>query len=196
MTRLTLASLLSFLLPGLAVADEPKTEKGFVSLFNGKSLDGWEIMNKGKFSVKEGVIKLDGGSGWLRSDKQYSNFVLRVDLRFMKKNQDGGIFLRATKEGGNWPKQRYEVQCHNDGSMARLYGTKYKLNRELAQKVLRKPGEWNSYDIKCDGKNIEVRLNGELVTTSDGLSRLTGYIGLQGERGYLEFRNIRIKKLP
>ena len=95
---------LCHVMSGQLQADPP--EKGFVSLFDGKSLDGWEIMNGGMFSVENDVIKLDRGRGWLRSDKQYKDFVLKLELRFLKKNQDSGVFLRASKEGGNWPKKR------------------------------------------------------------------------------------------
>ena len=57
-------------------------------------------------------------------------------------------------------------------------------------------GEWNAYDIKLVGSKIEVRLNGELVSTSESVDKLTrGYLGLQGESGFHEYRNLRIKDL-
>jgi hypothetical protein len=59
------AIVLACLPPSLANADD----KG-ESLFDGKSLDGWHIMNEGKFEAKDGVIQLRGGGGWLRSDKE------------------------------------------------------------------------------------------------------------------------------
>ncbi len=177
-------------------AGKKEKEKGFVSLFDGKSLKGWHLMNNAKFVVEEGVFKLNGGRGWLRSDKEYADFILRLELRFMKPRQDGGVFLRASKEGRGWPKRRYEVQCENSKRMAKIFGAKYDLNVKLAQKVLKPVGEWNEYEIKLIGPNIEVRLNGELVTTSKSLTRLEkGYIGLQGEGGFHEYRNIRIKNL-
>jgi hypothetical protein len=57
-------------------------------------------------------------------------------------------------------------------------------------------GGWNEYCIRVVGSWIEVRLNGELVCTSDSLTELTrGYIGLQGENGYHEYRDIMINDL-
>jgi len=171
-------------------------EEGFVRMFDGKTLDGWQLMNGAKFVAEDGVIKLNGGGGWLRSENEYSDFILRLELRFMKPKQDGGVFLRASKEGKGWPSRKYEVQSENSPRMAKIFGAKHKLNVELAQKVLKPVGEWNAYEIKLVGPNIEVRLNGELVTTSDSMSKLTrGHIGLQGESGYHEYRNIRIKDL-
>src|SRR6059036_2950125 len=97
--------------PGEDKNKEPKTpEPGFTSLFNGKDLDGWHVMNKGQFSVKQGVILLNKGSGWLRSDKEYKDFELRMDFRFLDKGANSGIFIRASKEGSNYPAKNYQVQ--------------------------------------------------------------------------------------
>lgn len=167
----------------------------FTSLFDGKTLNGWHIVNGAKFVAEDGVIKLNAGSGWLRSDKEYSDFILKLEVRWMKPRQDSGIFLRATKEGTNWPNQRYEVQAENSERVARIFGAKHERDVDLAFEVLKRLKEWNSYEIKCVGKRCEVKLNGTLVTTSDSFERPKGFIGIQGERGFLEFRNIRIKEL-
>jgi hypothetical protein len=173
-----------------------KDEQGFTRLFDGKTLSGWHLMNGAKFVAEDGVIKLNGGLGWLRSDKQYSDFILRLEFRFMKPKQDGGVFLRSNIEGKNWSSKNYEVQVENTLRMAKIFGAEYELNVDLAQKVLKPVNEWNEYDIKLVGPWIEVRLNGELVTTSDSMDKLTrGYLGLQGENGFHEYRNLRIKDL-
>ncbi|NLX95027.1 MAG: DUF1080 domain-containing protein [Rhodopirellula sp.] len=173
-----------------------QAEEGFVSLFDGKTLDGWHLMNGAKFVVEDGVIKHDEGRGWLRSDKKYADFILRLELRFMKPGQDGGVFLRAVEGGKDWPDRKYEVQCENSPRMAMIFGANHDLNVPLAQKVLKPVGEWNEYEIKIVGASIAVRLNGELVATSNSADALTrGYIGLQGENGSHEYRNFRIKDL-
>lgn len=191
---LPVAALTCLFLAPLALAEE-KTEAGFTKLFDGKSLDGWHIMNGGSFAAEEGVIKLNGGRGWLRSDQEYSDFVLRLEVRWMKPKQDSGVFLRATEEGGNWPKQRYEVQAENSQRIARIFGASHERDEAKAFELLKGDQQWNSYEITCQGTKCEVKLNGELVTTSDGFKRPSGYIGLQGEGGHLEWRNIRIKEL-
>jgi hypothetical protein len=166
-----------------------------IVLFDGKSLAGWHVMNGGKFTADDSVIKLRGGSGWLRSDKEYDDFVLHLEVRWLKPRQDSGIFLRASKEGRNWPDRRYEVQCENSPRVAMLFGAKHKLDKEKAAKALKGVNEWNTFEIRCVGLRCEVKLNGELVCTSDDLKHPRGYIGLQGEGGQLDFRNIRIKPL-
>ncbi len=177
-----------------AAAEKP--EEGFVSLFDGKTLDGWHLMNGAKFVAQDGVIKLNGGLGWLRSDKEYSDFVLRLEFRFMKPKQDGGVFLRSNTEGKNWPSRKYEVQVENTLRMGKIFGAQHELNVKLAQQALKPIGEWNEYDIKLVESRLEVRLNGKLVSTSDSTDKLTrGYLGLQAEHGFHEYRNFRIKDL-
>ena len=173
-----------------------KDNEGFVSLFDGKTLKGWHLMNDAKFVAEDGVIKLNGGRGWLRSEKEYADFILRLELRFMNPKQDGGVFLRSNQEGENWPSRKYEIQCENTIRMAKVFGAQHDLNVELVRKVLKPDGEWNAYEIKLIGSSIEVRLNGKLVASSKSMNALTrGYLGLQGESGFHEYRNFRIKDL-
>jgi hypothetical protein len=181
--------------PARAGDPPPKPEEGFVALFDGKSLKGWEVMNRAKFVAEDGVIKLHGGSGWLRSEEEYGDFVLRLEVRWMKPRQDSGIFLRASKEGKNWPDRRYEVQCENSPRVAHIFGAKCTRDAKKAEQLLKPPREWNSFEVTCTGPRCEVKLNGEDVCTSDDLKNPKGFIGLQGEGGELEFRNLRIKKL-
>jgi len=181
--------------PDVSLAAD-KTEKGFVSLFDGKTLDGWHLVNGAKFFVEDGVIKHNDGLGWLRSDKEYADLILRLELRFLEPKQDGGVFLRAVKEGKNWPDRKYEIQCENTARMATIFGAKHELNVELARKALKPDGEWNGYEIKIVGSEVEVRLNGKLVATSNSANALRrGYLGLQGENGSHEYRRFRIKDL-
>jgi hypothetical protein len=177
---------------------KPVLESGFTSLFNGKNLDGWHIMNKGQFSVKGGVIFLNKGSGWLRSAKQYQDFELRMDFRFLHRGANSGIFFRASKEGGNYPSKNYQVQTMDHPSIGSIYtagfpAPKEKKDQDLLKKTLKMPGQWQSYEIKVQGKHVEVKLNGRLITVADGLAEKPGYIGIQGEGGQLELKKIRIK---
>jgi hypothetical protein len=177
------------------VVQAAEVEEGFAALFNGENLDGWHIMNKGKFSAVDGVIKLDGGSGWLRSDKEYADFILRLEVRWLKPTQDSGVFLRASEEGGNWPNRRYEVQAENSQRIVHIFGAKCQRDADKAFKLLRPDQEWNSLEIKCQGAQCEVKLNGELAASADDLKDPRGYLGFQGEGGQLEWRNIRIQEL-
>lgn len=199
MNQLCWTGLLALVLACATQAGGGK-EEGFISLFNGKDLTGWQVMNNGKFSVKDGVIFLDKGSGWLRSDKEYQDFELRMEFRFVSKGADSGIFLRASKDGKNWPTRNYQVQTMDNDSIGAIFpsgfkGAKVKRDAAKLKEVRKKTGEWQTYAITVKGDTIEVKLNDVLITSGSGLAVQPGYIGLQGEGGQLEFKNIRIKEL-
>lgn len=200
MDRLGIIAAFVLLTSTASRAADKHVEDGFTSLFNGKDLAGWVIENEGKFSAKNGVIFLDKGGGWLRSDKQYQDFELRLDFRFVNKGADSGILLRAGKEGKNWPAKTYQVQTMDNESIAGLYVTglaRPKVQRDVAlMRKLRKPaGEWQSYAVAVNGDRAEIKLNGTLLTVAEGLTVQPGYLGLKGQGGLLEFKNLRIKEL-
>jgi hypothetical protein len=177
-------------------SDDPESD--FTSLFNGKDLTGWHIMGNGRFSVKDGVILLNKGGGWLRSDKQYRDFELRLEFRFVEKNANSGIFLRSNDNAG--PNKAYQVQTMDGDSLGDIYTRDLakpavKRDAALLKRAFKPTGEWQSYAITAKRGNLEVRLNGELITVADGLADQPGYIGPQGEGGILEFRKIRIRVL-
>jgi hypothetical protein len=74
-----------------------------------------------------------------------------------------------------------------------LFGAKHKLDKEKAAKALKPLNEWNEYVVRCVGKECEVKLNGVVVCTSDDVKLEKGYLGIQGENGSLDFRNIRVQ---
>ncbi len=186
------------------VQDLPDKEKqeGCISMFDGKTLDGWEYLGKGPspFSVQDGNLHYKGGGGWLcYTVKQYPDFELRCEFKLIKKGGDGGIFFRATKDapGGGWPSQRYELQVKDYAEQGRLFGLAYKLDKEKVAAARKKLGEWEEYRLVVQGSKVEVYLNGEKVCTSEAAKmNKQAYIGLQAEGGEIAFRNLRIRALP
>ena len=187
---------------GPIVADDQPAaddkENGFTSLFNGKDLAGWHVMGGGQFSVKDGVILLNKGGGWLRSDNEYKDFELRLQFRFVEKNANSGIFLRANNDNG--PSKAYQVQTMDGDSIGDIYTRDLakptvKRDAEKLKKAFKPTGEWQEYAITARGGRLEVILNGELITVAEGLADQSGYIGPQGEGGVLEFRKIRVREL-
>ena len=75
-----------------------KAEEGFASLFNGKTLDGWHLMNGAKFVAEDRVIKLNGGRGWLRSDKEYADLNSSPGIPFHE-TQPGRRGIPAIQQG-------------------------------------------------------------------------------------------------
>ncbi len=194
----------------LVFAEEAAVESGFVSLFNGKDLDGWVIENNGQFAAQDGMLVVNKGTGWLRSAKQYGDFVLKIDFRFLEEKANSGIFVRTAStshdDDNGWPDNGYQVQCMDTiggpnekpcGTMIPYGAPPYQSESDLETlaKVFRPTGQWNSYEITCQGENLTVKLNGAVITKATDIKHLRGHIGIQGEHGRVQFRNLRIKTL-
>jgi hypothetical protein len=190
---------------GVALQD---VEPGFVRLFDGCSLDGWVIMgDPAGWSVCGGVIHSDGGKGggWIRTEEQYDDFILRLEWK-VSEGGNSGVFLRYPMEGDPWI-SGHEVQITNESRdtyhcTGSLYGTV-----AASPRPDESPCRWHTYEIRCEGKHITVIVDGlKCVSVSTDWAPgarhkpLRGYIGLQdshtGPGGTIDFRNIRIKRLP
>src|SRR6476660_8633022 len=94
-------TLLSLVLAGLltgAGRGQEKDAEGYVPMFNGKDLSGWVNVNchPSTFYVKDGMIVTSGQpTGYLRTERQYENFVMEVDWMHQNKTKVGnsGIFV-------------------------------------------------------------------------------------------------------
>src|SRR5690606_7205403 len=89
------------LLLAFSTALQAQTESGFVSLFDGKTLDGWKLVHKrgAGYGVTNGVLFCErGGGGNLFTEKEYANFVFRFDFR-LEPGSNNGIGIRAPLEG-------------------------------------------------------------------------------------------------
>ncbi len=206
----------TFLLAALCLAAAP--EPGFVPLFNGKDLRGWRLV-RGRgpgYLMRDGILTCpaDGG-GNLLSEKEYADFVLRLEFR-MEQGGNNGIGIRTPFEGrvssvgmeiqildDDGP--RYKGRLHPEQYTGSVYGV-----IPARSGFLRPAGEWNDYEITADGRRIRVRLNGVIVLDSNldiveepavlakhpGLARSSGHIGFLGHGTLVEFRNVRLRELP
>jgi hypothetical protein len=188
------------------------SEKAWVELFNGKDLSRWVVMGKSKeaFYGKDGVIECNGKGGfWLRTEKEYEDFLLDLEFR-ISKGGNSGIFIRSA-EAGNPAYSGMEIQILDDnGKAPNTHSTGCIYAAVAPNKNLSKPpGEWNHILIGCLGRNVFIVMNGESVVDinlddygkplekhSPLKERLPkGYIGLQDHGSPVSFRNIRIKEI-
>ena len=195
----------------LSVPAAAQAPTGFVPLFTG-SLDGWSIQNGGpeNFSVADGVLRVQAPNGWLRSEKRYGDFSLRVEFRFVTPDADSGIFFRASGDmpfGRGWPNQSYQVQVRNPASESRFppVGGLFRhgmpagdmtFDPATASLVSTGTGEWQLLEIDVRGSDLVVRLNGTEVNRAGNIGNSPGYIGLQAETGTVEYRAIAIRETP
>ena len=197
---------------------ENADEKGFVQLFDGKTLNGWKLV-KGHgpgYVIKDETIvcPLDGG-GNLYTEKEYANFVFRFEFK-TEPGGNNGVGIRAPYEG-DAAYQGMEIQILDDGHEKYKGKIKSEQHHGSVYDVipartgyLKPAGEWNSEEIMANGSRIRVTLNGVIILDADlnmvkeeavhkkhpGLKNKTGHIGFLGHGSLVEFRNIRIKALP
>ena len=187
---------------------------GYTALFDGKSLQGWTAKNTTPttFSVKDGFIRIEGNSGWLQSEREYADFRLRVEVRFLTDNADSGVFVRAVGDSiflRGWPGNSYQIQARdvtrNQSANPILIGNIYRhgnrggettFDSAAALRLAKPTSEWQTFEIEVVGETLNVTLNGTVVTRATGLANRRGFIGLQGEAGIVEYRAIQIQELP
>jgi hypothetical protein len=172
----------------------------WISLFNGKDLTGWKPAHHAIWKVENGVIAgqwdpAHPGGGWLMSDREFSDFVLRVEFRGEPKRANSGVAIRDPLHGAKDPAYTgYEIQILDISDAKMPTGSVY--NVQKARYAPLKDG-WNKMEITARGARISVLLNGEKVAETDNDRSLRGSIGFQahsqGERIY--FRNIQIREL-
>lgn len=189
--RWTLLICAVLLFPGFAAAED-KTDEKFVSLFDGKTLDGWKVSGQCEAVVEDGTILLKSGNGWVHSTKTYKDFVLELDWKPGKwEFYDSGVYVRAemTKKNQPWPGP-CQINLRKD-----LMGAIKEYPAAVARPDLVKPDAWNHFRITATGKTLTLEMNGKLAWKLDNFSATSGYIGLQCEvpgGGTFQFRNIRI----
>lgn len=193
-----------------------KHTQGFVALYNGKNLDGWR--------VKDGALKswqADGellsciaaGGGWLVTEKQYSDFELKLEYR-IPAGGNSGVGLRVPPEG-NPAHEGMEIQILDDadrpeGDLEPEQYTGSIYGQVAARRGASKPpGQWNALAVTLRANLIKIELNGQpLVETAldeqvegkGGHKPLadrpqTGFLALQSHGSRVDFRNIEIKDL-
>jgi hypothetical protein len=174
---------------------------GWISLFNGKDLAGWTVMNRGDWSVANGLLRYTGGgNGWLRSSDQYSDFQVIAEWRFpvAAGNHDSGLLFRTTQQGNPWPEQFYQLNMGPGNNLASLGagGLPGPRNAPPRPELLNPPGgEWNTYELIVVGDAATCLVNGKKAWDAAGLKPQRGYLGWQGEGTVLEIRSVRLRRL-
>jgi len=183
-------------------------------LFNGKDLQGWQIINgqPESWQVADGVLYTTGqGGGWLSTTREFADFKLSLEFR-VPADGNSGVFLRSPHHGDP-AYTGMEIQVLDDYAeqYARLKPWQYTGSvygiQAPSQRVSKRAGEWQKMVITCRGPRVCVELNGRKTIDTDlvdhmqqskehpGIQRRAGYIGLQNHSSKLEYRNIWLEEL-
>ncbi len=187
-------------------------DEKFVSLFNGRNLDGWVNVNCAPetWTVRDGMIICTGiPTGVMRTEKQYENYILELEWRHMKKRGNAGLFIHSDDlpAPGKPFTRAIEVQVMdgNGGDMFSIHGatmTPDKLHprgwtRAFPSEDRTNPaGQWNHYRVESRNGTATLAVNGKVVTRGFHFNPRKGYICLESEGSEVHFRNIRICELP
>ncbi|WP_149276528.1 3-keto-disaccharide hydrolase [Pareuzebyella sediminis] len=216
--KTTISALLSMMLTFTSVTyiqaqETSATKDGWISLFNGKNLEGWKVgENAATFSVTDGAIKVEGPRAHLYYQGEVENHNFK-DFEFQatvmtKPGANSGIYIHTEYQEGGWPSQGYEVQVNNTQSDWKRTGSLY--NIVDVKETYVSDNEWYTEYIKVEGKRIIVKINDIVVVDytepenpkRDGgqKNRLlsSGTFALQGhDPGSVVFyKNIMVKPLP
>jgi len=182
---------------GLSHAEaQTRSNDGWLSLFDGHSLDGWTPEQGAKWRVEGGTIVGDAGDdGWLRSARQFGDFSLKVQFRNAPKG-NSGVFLRATRDSNlsdpSNPAGSYELQINNEDKQWATGSIENFIQRLMP--VNPAPSQWHTYDVEIHGDHIVAMLDGVKVLDGRDPTFKNGYIGLQHHKNNtIEFRGIAVK---
>jgi hypothetical protein len=181
-----------FVAPPLT-AEEIK--QGWISLFDGKSLFGWDVPTVSNWHVEGDAIVVDSGEkSLLLTPYDLDDFELRCDFH-LSAGGNSGLFLRTALNAANPATDTYELNIcdshptHKTGSL---------VARHIAENVPAVEGAWHSFRVLCEGPRIQVWLDAQQIvdfTDTSEAVRLTGRLGLQMNQGRAAYRNVCVRPL-
>ncbi|WP_411846500.1 DUF1080 domain-containing protein [Roseibacillus persicicus] len=166
--------------------------EGWISLFDGKTLNGWTKQGDANWEVVDGVITAsEGPVCLLTTEKKYQNYELELEFKAAI-GTNSGIFLNTEPKVKDEAIDCYEINIA-DPTNAYPTGSIVKHHRIEGKG---EKNEWRKYQLKVHDGVVTVILDGEkLMEYHARPARPAGLIGLQKNKGRISFRNIRIREL-
>jgi hypothetical protein len=185
----------------------------WVSLFDGKTLNGWKAgKNASSFSIENGAIAMNGDVAHLFyvgevQQHHFKNFELKIDI-MTTPGSNSGIYFHTQYQESGWPEKGYEVQVNNSHTDWRRTGSLWAI--QDIKETWVKDNEWFILHIKVKGKRVTVSINSKQVvdyTEPDNVQRedgmkervlSSGSFALQGHdpKSKVYYKSIRVKALP
>jgi hypothetical protein len=173
------------------------SDGGWTTVYDGKSLAGWNRVGDANWRIEDGLIVADKGRGFIVLPQPYKDFQVRVEF-WADVETNSGIYFRCTSpEPGN--EACYEANIYDKRPTP--FGTGAVVN--VAETVPRPlaANRWNTYDLTVKGDHFVLLMNG--VKTADGHDAkhpAAGYVGLQldavgKQKAAIKFRKVEIRPL-
>jgi type 1 glutamine amidotransferase len=185
-------------------------DNGWISLFDGKTLDGWKASESpGTFSVEDGKLVVHGKRSHLFytgpvNGANFKNFEFEADV-MTTPGSNSGIYFHTTYQPDNWPGKGYECQVNTTHSDRKKTGGLYGV-QDVIDNAPSKDGQWFHYYIKVVGKHVVIKIDGKTTVNwiePEGWSRGgrkvdAGTFALQGHdpKSLVYYKNIKAKPLP
>jgi intracellular sulfur oxidation DsrE/DsrF family protein len=148
------------------------------------------------------VCEGDGGHEWLRWDTELSDFIFRGEFRYTpvegKKKYNSGMYARNSADATIWHQAQF-----GDGNGGFLFGETmvggerkfFSLAKEVRDAPVRPAGEWNTVEIRCQGQDMILAINGEMTCALHDCEVPSGHVGVEAEGYRIEFRNLKVRRL-
>jgi hypothetical protein len=195
-----LFSIAGATLPLLRPNAGARAEDGWVTLFDGKTLDKWSPIGTAKWTLQDGAVVADSGNGFLVSKNDYGDFDLRVEF-WIEAKTNSGVFIRCTDPNSVTGKTAYEVNIW-DTRPVQKYGTGAIVDVAAVDPMPHAADKWNVYEIIAKGDTFTVVLDGQKTVNgaksdkfAKGRIALQHGKGVSDESGVVKFRKVEIKPL-
>ncbi|WP_337044940.1 3-keto-disaccharide hydrolase [Emticicia sp. 17c] len=203
--------LLSLLLLLSTVSFAQKANKGWYSLFDGKSFDGWKVGdNASTFTIENGSIAVNGPVAHIFyegpvKNHDFKNFEFKAQV-MTTPGSNSGIYFHTEFQQGGWPAKGYEVQVNNSHTDWRRTGSLYGI--QDVKDTLVKDNVWYTEHIIVKDKHVTIKINDKTVVEYDEPAELpkerggrkisSGTFALQGHdpKSKVYFKDIMVKPLP
>ena len=166
---------------------------GWTTLFDGSSLDGWNVLGDANWELEDDAVRADSGRGFLVTPRSYGDFELTLEF-WVDEPANSGIFVRCADAQSVRDDNSYEVNIF-DTRADQTYRTGGIVHFAAPTSVINAGGRWNTYEIRAEGTRLTVRLNGTQTVDMNDSTYASGPIALQYGAGVVKFRNVRIREL-
>jgi hypothetical protein len=168
-----------------AAAPKPDAE-GFITLFDGTSLDGWKPNEKPEtFKLENGELVVKGDRSHLFyvgpvNNHEFKNFHLRVEA-LTKPKANSGIYFHTKFQPEGWPAQGFECQVNQTHPDPKKTGGLYAVKDVMNQSPV-KDDEWYTYDIEVKDKHVTIAINGKVTSDWTQPDDWTPPKGMEGRK--------------